>query len=88
MTTTVTILLAVAPPKMIEVMIEVLEVGDRGNSQGRTGSSGGNPGGNPGGGVHKSSRFQGGAGGKDPGVAKLIEVCLPQPRKHPDQPDH
>ena len=60
--------------------------GDQGSSNGRTGGSGGNPGD----GVRKSSRFQGGAGGKDPGVDKsvTIKVCLPPPRKHPDQPDH
>ncbi|KIM88062.1 hypothetical protein PILCRDRAFT_63060 [Piloderma croceum F 1598] len=34
---------------------------------------GGN-GGNPSGGAHKSSRFQGGAGGKDPGVDKLVTI--------------
>ena len=36
-------------------------------------------GGNTGGGVRKSSRFQGGAGGKDPGVDEsvTIKVCLP-----------
>ena len=60
--------------------------GDQGSSNGRTGGSGGNPGD----GVRKSSRFQRGAGGKDPGVDKsvTIKVCLPQPREHPDQPDH
>lgn len=60
--------------------------GDQGNSKGRKGGSGGNPSG----GVHKSSRFEGGAGGKHPGLDELvtIEVCLPQPRKHQDQPDH
>jgi hypothetical protein len=59
--------------------------GDQGNTNGRTEGSGGNTGG----GVRKSSRFQGGAGGKYPGVDEsvTIKVCLPQPREHPDQPD-
>ena len=59
---------------------------DQGNSMGRTGGGGRS---NPSGGVRKNSRFQGGAGRKDPGVDELVTigVCLPQPRKCPD-PDH
>jgi hypothetical protein len=40
--------------------------------------------------VRKGGQFQGRAGRKDPGVDELvaIEVCLPQPHKRPDQPDH
>jgi hypothetical protein len=62
-------------------------MGDHGNSKGRTGGGGR---GNRSSGVRKSDRFQGGAGGEDPGVDELvtIEVCLPQSRKCPDQPDH
>jgi len=58
--------------------------GDQGSSKGRT-RGGGH--GNSGGGVRKSRQFQGGAGRKDPGV-DVIEVCLPQSHKRPDQPDH
>lgn len=48
--------------------------GNQGNSMDITRGSGGNPGS----GVRKSSRFQGKAEGKDPGVAEsvTIEVCV------------